>query len=299
MTDFRDNLYIDKDHEIFQGPLFLGRDGGSTKKAADLVSPNSEDAITWSVFRTLLRIAPSRWLSGFVRGATGVAAPIPGTDMTNIEVEYVNFWPHVPAPQSRLLWLLDHLDAPRIRESEGTYADPGRLERIRRRLSLYREKAQTGRLLRGIAVLEGPTELDALIEHPEFLVAIEAKYLSDLSPSTKWDTERDQLGRVIDIAIELSLQQGKPSFAVLVTDRYSHDPPLLYEKLAPRYQSDRDFLGEKLPHRSPDDLARLRAVGWITWQKLLDGVEQEGLSEGERQLLAGLADYLRPRGLCD
>jgi hypothetical protein len=297
MTNFRDNLYIDKDHPISRGPLFVDQGGSPTKKASYLASPDSEDAVTWSVFRTLLRIAPCRWLNGFVRGATDVVPPILDTDMTDVELEYIRFWPHVPAPQSRLLWLLDHLDDPRIQESEGAYADPGRLERIRRRLASYREKARRGRLVRGIAVLEGETELDALIEHPRFLVAIEAKYLADLTPDTKWDRERDQLGRVIDIAIELSLQQGKLCFAVLVTDRRSHDRPLLYEELAPRYQTDQDFLREKLPHRSPDELARLRGVRWITWREVLDGVDQQGLSGCERQLLAGLADYLRTRGL--
>ncbi len=297
MTDFRDNLYIDKDHPIFRGPLFVGRNGGPTKKARDLSDPLSEDAVTWSVFRTLLRIAPCRWLSRFVGDPTGAAVPISDTDMSHMEIEYTKFWPHVAAPQSRLLWLLDHLDDPRIQKSRGASADPERLQRIRQRLPNYRQKAQAGRLLRGIAVLEGATELDALIEHPVFVVAIEAKYTADLSPDTTWDSEREQLGRVIDIAIELSLQQDKPCFAALVTDRYSHDPQLRYEKLAPHYQSDRGFLREKLPHRGPDELDRLRGVGWITWREVLDGVDQQGLSGCERQLLSGLADYLRTREL--
>jgi len=296
MTDFRDNLYIDKDHPIFRGPLFVGRNGSPTKKARDLSDPRSEDAVTWSVFRTLLRIAPCRWLNGFTRDPTGVTVPILDADMSNMEIEYIKFWPHVPAPQSRLLWLLDHLHDPRISEkSKGACANPKRLQRIRQRFSFYREKARAGCLLRGIAVLEGATELDALIEYPRFLVAVEAKYTADLSFPT-WDSERDQLGRVIDIAIELSSQQRKPGFAVLVTDRRSHDPPKLYEHLAPRYQ-DREFLRKKLPHRTAEELDRLAGVGWITWREVLDGVDQDGLSGCERQLLCGLAAYLSVRGL--
>jgi hypothetical protein len=304
MTDFRDNLYIDKDHPILRGPLFVGRKGGPKKKARYLASPDSEDAVTWSVFRTLLRIASCRWLSRFVEDASGVAGTILDTEMTNMEIEYIKFWPHVPAPQSRLLWLLDHLDDPRISEkSKGACADRARpepkrrLPRIRRRFPFYREKARTGCLVRGIGVLEGATELDALIEHPSFLVAVEAKYTADLHPFTTWDSERDQLGRVIDIAIELSLQQRKPSFAVLVTDQRSHDSPLLYEKLAPLYQTDRGFLREKLPHRTAEELDRLAGVGWITWREVLDGIDQQGLSGCERQLLCGLAAYLSVRRL--
>jgi hypothetical protein len=297
MTDFRDNLYIDKDHPIFRGPLFVGQSGSPTKKARYLARRDSEDAVTWSVFRTLLRIAPCRWLNGFVRGATDVVPPILNTDMSHMEIEYIKFWPHVPAPQSRLLWLLDHLDDPRIQKSKGGSSDPERLQRIRRRLSLYREKARTGCLVRGTGVLEGATELDALIEHPRFLVAVEAKYMADLGPDTKWDSEREQLGRVIDSAIELSLQQRKPSFAILVTDQRLHDSPLLYEKLAPRYQADWDFLKERLPHRSEDELKWLVKAGWVTWKELLEGVDQDGLSRCERQLLCGLAAYLSVREL--
>jgi hypothetical protein len=304
MVDFATNLYIDRDHEIFGGPLFVGRDGSPTKKARDLANSRSEDAVTWSVFRTLLRIAPCRWLGRFVRTATGVEVPILDADLVDMELEYIKFWPHVPAPQSRLLWLLEHLDDPRIQDSDGARAErvrltsERRLQRIRRRLSSYREKAQNGRLGRGIAVLEGATELDALIDHPRFLVAMEAKYLADLAPSTTWDLERDQFGRVVDIAIELSLQRDKHGFAVLVTDRRSHDPPLRYEELAPRYQTGRGFLEEKLPHRSPKELNALRGVGWTTWQEILGGIDQQGLGGCERQLLTGLADYLRARGLC-
>jgi hypothetical protein len=214
-----------------------------------------------------------------------------------MEIEYIKFWPHVPAPQSRLVWLLDHLDDPRIQKSKGGSSDPERLQRIRQRLLIYRQKAQTGRLVRGIGVLEGETELDALVEHPRFLVAIEAKYTADLTPDTTWDSERDQLGRVIDIAIELSLQQRKPSFAILLTDQRSHDPPKLYEELAPRYQADWDFLKDRLPHRSEDELKWLVKAGWVTWKELLEGVDQDGLSRCEKELLSGLAAYLSVRGL--
>jgi len=48
-------LLLDCDDPIFQGPLFRGKDGGPTKKMRDLESPNSEDAVTWSVFRLLGR----------------------------------------------------------------------------------------------------------------------------------------------------------------------------------------------------------------------------------------------------
>lgn len=53
-NDFRDNLIIDKDDSVFNNM------GGH--KIECLKSENSEDAITWNVFRTLNQINPEIWL---------------------------------------------------------------------------------------------------------------------------------------------------------------------------------------------------------------------------------------------
>ena len=60
-------LLLDCDDPIFQGHLFRGRKGGPTKKMRDLESPNSEDAVTWSIFRLLERhFADQPWLAGLL-----------------------------------------------------------------------------------------------------------------------------------------------------------------------------------------------------------------------------------------
>src|SRR5207247_339622 len=52
--DFRDNLIIDR-----YDPLFLAMRVG---KRSHMRSENSEDAVTWNVFRTLRQIDPGTWL---------------------------------------------------------------------------------------------------------------------------------------------------------------------------------------------------------------------------------------------
>jgi hypothetical protein len=151
--DLGSNLLIDKDHDIFRGPLFIGEHGSIRKKARDLLSPVSEDAVTWSVFRTLSRIPPSLWLGQFVEGATGGAVTVVDEDSTGAECELCTFWPSVPAPTSRLIWLLEHLDDPRIRGSKGASLDPERVQRIQRRLVHYLGKAREGRLQSALGVL--------------------------------------------------------------------------------------------------------------------------------------------------
>lgn len=292
MGVYRDNLYIDRDDPIFDGPLFVGNGGRPTKKGIDLASPNSEDAITWSVFRTLVRIPPPQWLDGFLAGAGLTVAGLPSGGVN------VDFWPKVAPPTSRLLWLLENLDDPRVANSRGAADDPNRLELLRERRVYYRDEVQKGRIsCHELAVLEGETELDAVVEDSKFLVVIEAKYLSDLSPCTRWDTEREQFGRVIDIALELSEAREKPAYTVLITDRRTHEKPLLYETLVPRYQHDPSFLASRLSHRRKHELGRLAGVGWTTWREVLNGVERRGLSKDLLHLLDGLDDYLRIRGL--
>ena len=61
--DFRDNLIIDR-----FDPVFATMRG---EKINQLRSENSEDAITWNVFRSLRAIDPKLWLDGLFEIAFG------------------------------------------------------------------------------------------------------------------------------------------------------------------------------------------------------------------------------------
>ena len=64
--DFRDNLIIDR-----YDPVFVTM---RASKLKHLRSENSEDAVTWNVFRSLRQIDPSAWLPELVRrGLPGAA----------------------------------------------------------------------------------------------------------------------------------------------------------------------------------------------------------------------------------
>jgi hypothetical protein len=67
-ADFRDNLIIDR-----FDPMFVGM---RASKLKHMRSANSEDAVTWNVFRSLRQIQPSSWLPRlFELGLAGVPAP--------------------------------------------------------------------------------------------------------------------------------------------------------------------------------------------------------------------------------
>lgn len=87
--DFRDNLIIDR-----YDPLFLAMRAG---KRSDMRSENSEDAVTWNVFRTLRQIDPSTWLPALAsRGLPKQPTP----DTTGLAVLV---WKSVQPPPSLVL----------------------------------------------------------------------------------------------------------------------------------------------------------------------------------------------------
>lgn len=90
--DFRDNLIVDRYDPVFADMR--------ASKLKHLRSANSEDAITWNVFRTLRQASPSLWLPKLWTEAFP-AAPAP-TDLRAT----VTLWDSIPPP----LGLLDEGD---------------------------------------------------------------------------------------------------------------------------------------------------------------------------------------------
>jgi hypothetical protein len=271
-------LLLDCDHPIFQGPLFHTRRGGPTKKMSDLASPNSEDAVTWSVFRLLEdHFAGHPWLPELLALA-GCEPEVSGPPQ-------VTFWEKSYPPHSRLLWLLDNVDHPRVAGSRGARKDPDRLRLIRENLAEYRQRILDGQVGRYKWVLEGPTEFDALIRAPGLLVAVEAKLYSDVAAEITWDRERDQIARVVDAGRELA---GPDDFCfLLVTDQHHHDPPKLYEHLMADYRAS-GSLG------LPAD-----RLGWLTWGEIYHWLAGQRAQCSTEQLvwIDKLKGYLEGRSL--
>jgi hypothetical protein len=85
-ADFRDNLIIDR-----YDPLFTSMRAG---KLEHLRSENSEDAVTWNVFRSLRQLEPQLWLPALLR------IGIPSADASLIEPIAVGLWSTIPPPPS-------------------------------------------------------------------------------------------------------------------------------------------------------------------------------------------------------
>lgn len=95
--DFRDNLIIDR-----YDPVFTSMRG---KKKTHLRSENSEDAITWNVFRSLRQIDPAVWLPHLAATAFGDSA----AEWSPAEVSSatIKLWQTAPPPSSLLRFQQD------------------------------------------------------------------------------------------------------------------------------------------------------------------------------------------------
>lgn len=87
--DFRSNLIIDRYDPVF--------DDMRAGKLKHLRSTNSEDAVTWNVFRSLRQIAPEVWVPSLWRRA------FPGLDSPADLAATVTVWESVPPPSGLLV----------------------------------------------------------------------------------------------------------------------------------------------------------------------------------------------------
>lgn len=85
-ADFRDNLIIDR-----YDPAFADMRAG---KIEHMRSENSEDAVTWNVFRSLRQIEPIVWLPELIR------IGLPLADPREIAESVVNLWCTIVPPPS-------------------------------------------------------------------------------------------------------------------------------------------------------------------------------------------------------
>jgi len=201
--DYRDNLIIDR-YDVCFGNM-------RESKKKHLRSENSEDALSWNVFRSLSQIEPEKWLDLLANKAFGDSLPGQPNEST------IQLWKDVPPPPALLI---------------------------------------TGD--------EGISEIDIVLENPEWVWFIEAKYKSDISERTTTRPTRDQILRNIDVG---SYYAGVRSFyfsLLCVSSALSPKGIVAVDKYR-----DPDVLKTHLPHRT-DDLSNIRGVGTLFWADIAE-----------------------------
>ncbi|GEM_PF-2713471 len=292
----RERLLLDWDAPLLRGPLFVTESGAARKKLTELASARSEAGLIWSVFRTFARLPAHAW----ARRLLSCCPTAPTEAITSVSME---FWAQARPPQSRLLWLLDHIDALGANLPDGGVV-ARRLQRVKADIERWRAiVAAHPQAVGGDGVLESPVELDVTLEAPGVKVALKAVFAKDIQTGTEIDPARDEIARCLDALLDGVTPRQEPYF-LFVSDDYAHEglytSAMAYESLMPRYRDEPAFLATQLPHRSEGDLARLRGrIGWTTWADVTDNI-LDGFGEynnEQRALLRKLVDYLKPKKL--
>jgi hypothetical protein len=233
-ADFRDNLIIDR-----YDPAFVSMRGS---KRAYLHSENSEDVLTWNVFRSLRQVRPSIWVPSLAE--RGLKQTLMAADH---EVT-LELWRTVPPPHSI-----------------------GRHQKD-----------------------EGDSEIDVVIETPDWVWFIEAKFRSDISLRTTSNETRDQVLRNLDVG---SYWAGARDFyfCLLVLDRTRSEGA---RRLLGYTVDDYNFAAV-LSHR-PRGLANLRGSGILEWSDLATTLQHASSttpSEDERGYAQRAVQWLAQKGI--
>lgn len=196
----------------------------------------SEDYVTWNVLQALQRRESSSWwpeLADLARRCS----PAGDAWLTSRSAPVsVDIWRKVASP-------LDYEAASRRRMKESDN-------------DKWRTRAENKR------PVEGPTEVDAVLEGDEYLVFVEAKLYSRIDRRTRYDPKRNQIVRNIDCLIE-KVGNRRPYFWMFVRDR-DRDSELI-----DRYRSD-DPSNWELPHRDRGILSQIaRSLAVVEWRELM------------------------------
>ncbi|HEY3283400.1 MAG TPA: hypothetical protein VGN26_14115 [Armatimonadota bacterium] len=222
-------------------------------------SPESEDYVTWSVLRLLLRRHTDQWWPAVLRAAHDSGPALCLVADPNDPPEVVP-WHRVPSPDG-----YEHLSRERMIES--------RDERLMNRA----KKA---------AKVEGCSEIDLVFRGKQYLVFVEAKLHCDVSLETTYDPERNQILRNIDCLLEQAGSRS-PFFWMLVKDRSAIRA---YVRILEQYRRDPVLLYQALPHRDQRLLDQvLRGVALATWADLLAFLFAQGFSGTEAAVLGEIA----------
>ena len=127
--------------------------------------------------------------------------------------------------------------------------------------------------------LEGATHVDALLFNIAngFAWLLEAKVLSDVSPSISFDNFRNQIARNIDVMLDRTSQPAnglekrdpeKTLFGLLTPAAFKEYPSSrLYGWLMEEYRSKPEALSRDLGHRKDADWKAIsKRIGWVTFE---------------------------------
>jgi hypothetical protein len=119
-------------------------------------------------------------------------------------------------------------------------------------------------------ILEGPTQVDAIVETDNLLILIEVKFTSDISPYTRFGLIRNQIARLIDAGISKALACHKKLVILLCTpsELFQRRSRLYYYKM--QEYSEPGNIQKDIPWRKIEEInGVLEKATWISLEKTI------------------------------
>jgi len=216
-----------------------------------LESPNSEDYVSWNVFQ-LLGLSGHDWWSDWLKLAYSKnPAAVDGLRLEDPPEVYL--WQCVQSPPAYERASRQRMAASSIPEWVRRAADP--------------------------SVVEGTSEIDVVLKGREYVIYIEAKLSSDISPRTTYDPERNQIVRNIDCLIE-GAHRRIPLFWMIARD---DAPGRSYMQVINTYRSDPALLVASLPHRNRPILEQIASrITVFLWRELMQLIRRPDDPDDQR-----------------
>lgn len=111
-----------------------------------------------------------------------------------------------------------------------------------------------------LAVSEGKTDIDIIIEDEKFVWFIEVKYKTDISSGTEAPFKRDEIIRYIDVGTNYA-KKKEFYFSLLILDKYNS--PIGFRTVN-EYRESHEKVLELLPHRM--ELPSLKGISVFYWK---------------------------------
>jgi len=118
--------------------------------------------------------------------------------------------------------------------------------------------------------LESNSHIDAYIETDRLLLFFELKFTSDIAHATTFNSSRNQLARIVDVAIEANKNKGKKVLIVLSTPRklFEKKNRLYYYKI--NEYDNHSKIAEDIEWRTSSEITEsLLAVKWIALEDMI------------------------------
>ncbi|MFC7686876.1 hypothetical protein [Ureibacillus sp. GCM10028918] len=115
---------------------------------------------------------------------------------------------------------------------------------------------------KSLPVNEGKADIDIIIESDTFVWFIEAKYKSDITLDSDYQSKRDEIIRHIDVGTNYAKKRDY-YFSLLILDRYNS--PIGFRKVN-EYRTSEELVRELLPHRL--ELPFPKGISVLHWKEV-------------------------------